>query len=1076
MSLRLSTRLIAIAAALTVITVGASAQETAKPTEVKPTEAKPEGTRITELKHDGPVDFEKEILPILRRNCLACHNSSKHENDLILETPQAITKGGASGASIVAGKGLESYLLKLAAYQEEPYMPPATNTVGAKKLLPDELGLLKLWIDQGGTGTVSAPKPIAWQALPEKFRPIYATAITSDGRYAAAARANQIFVHHLPSKRDLGRLTDPALIASGVYKNPGVAHLDFVESLAFSPSGDRLASGSFRTINLWKKQTPKPLGSFEEAPAALMASTTSRDGQFVALADGAGVISLYAAIGGKPLRKITSPGGAISSIDFSPDGKELLVVQTEKVGHLYKVEDGTPLVHLPLAAPAKSGVIASGGARVVLGFEDGSLRVYDRAALPADAAAAPESLIVQKEIKLPPNSFQSLAALAGDEVVSAGQDGQLRITNIVSGETPHTLGHGAAISAMAIQPTGQHFVTLGGGATKLWRLSDKKMVAELKGDLRTQDSTASSERLVTKADQAIGNAKADLAQAEKEKKEEEENLKKVTEAKGKAETELTAKKEAAKKPVEEKAAADVAATQTAAAQVEATKAKEAADQVATKSEAAVPPLEAVAKSAIDALTQSQNAAKEAVANLEKAKAALAAAPEDAAAKEAVAKAEAASAEAAAKEKAATEASAAAAKAVTDAQAALKTAKEAKAAAEAALNKATQEAKAAMDKAKQLEAPANKAKDDVIGAERGLETANRSLERGKESLDRATKALPVAQQVVAEKEEARKQRGAEFEEVKKQSALADKPMLLATFTRDGQTIVTATEAGDLFTWDVLSGAALEVLPSGISAPKSLLATTEDRIALCGPDAKTVLHGSSVAWTLERTIGGVEQPGILVDRVLALDFSPDGKWLASGGGEPSRSGELKIWNVENGELVKAVPEAHSDTINAVAFSPDGASIATCGSDRFAKIFSVAEGKLIRPLEGHTHYVLGVTWRADGRMLATSGADMVIKVWDARNGDQVRTIPGYTKEVNTVRFVGLTDQVVTTSGDNAVRMKNSSNGGGIRDLGGAADYMYSLGVSADGKTIIAGGQDGVLRVWNDQGQSMATFEAPK
>ena len=56
------------------------------------------------------------------------------------------------------------------------------------------------------------------------------------------------------------------------------------------------------------------------------------------------------------------------------------------------------------------------------------------------------------------------------------------------------------------------------------------------------------------------------------------------------------------------------------------------------------------------------------------------------------------------------------------------------------------------------------------------------------------------------------------------------------------------------------------------------------------------------------------------------------------------------------------------------------------------------------------------------------------------------------------------------------NSSNGGGVRDLGGAADYMYSLGVSADGKTIIAGGQDGVLRVWNDQGQSMATFEAPK
>ena len=51
-----------------------------------------------------------------------------------------------------------------------------------------------------------------------------------------------------------------------------------------------------------------------------------------------------------------------------------------------------------------------------------------------------------------------------------------------------------------------------------------------------------------------------------------------------------------------------------------------------------------------------------------------------------------------------------------------------------------------------------------------------------------------------------------------------------------------------------------------------------------------------------------------------------------------------------------------------------------------------------------------------------------------------------------------------------------GAFRDLGGATDYMFSLGVSADGKTIVAGGQDGVLRVWNDQGQSLATFEAPK
>jgi len=52
---------------------------------------------IGDVKHPGDVDFEKEILPLLRRSCLACHNSSHAENELILETPDKIVKGGAEG-------------------------------------------------------------------------------------------------------------------------------------------------------------------------------------------------------------------------------------------------------------------------------------------------------------------------------------------------------------------------------------------------------------------------------------------------------------------------------------------------------------------------------------------------------------------------------------------------------------------------------------------------------------------------------------------------------------------------------------------------------------------------------------------------------------------------------------------------------------------------------------------------------------------------------------------------------------------------------------------------------------------
>jgi WD40 repeat protein len=60
--------------------------------------------------------------------------------------------------------------------------------------------------------------------------------------------------------------------------------------------------------------------------------------------------------------------------------------------------------------------------------------------------------------------------------------------------------------------------------------------------------------------------------------------------------------------------------------------------------------------------------------------------------------------------------------------------------------------------------------------------------------------------------------------------------------------------------------------------------------------------------------------------------------------------------------------------------------------------------------------------------------------------------------------------------VRLLNSTSGGNVRDFGGSTDFVYSAAVSADGKTILAGGQDSILRIWNDQGQAVATFEAPK
>ncbi|MDP7020149.1 MAG: c-type cytochrome domain-containing protein, partial [Pirellulaceae bacterium] len=282
----------------------------------------PKPIPIADVKVDGMVDFEKQILPILRRKCLACHNSAEAESDLVLETPAAILKGGSLGPSAVAGKGAESLIVKVSARLEEPFMPPADNDVEAKDMTSEELGLLKLWVDQGATGEVTGGKVVNWQPLPPGVNPIYAVAISPDGQFAAAGRANQIFVYHVPSKREVGRLTDPALLEKAG-NLPGLAHLDLVQSLAFDPSGARLASGGYRNAKLWRRAENVRKLELKGLETAARSAVTSADGKLVAVGEENGKIRIFDLSNGNLTKTLEGHTAAVRGLAFSADGAKL---------------------------------------------------------------------------------------------------------------------------------------------------------------------------------------------------------------------------------------------------------------------------------------------------------------------------------------------------------------------------------------------------------------------------------------------------------------------------------------------------------------------------------------------------------------------------------------------------------------------------------------------------------------------------------------------------------------------------------------------------------------------------------
>jgi tricorn protease-like protein len=262
---------------------------------------------------------------------------------------------------------------------------------------------------------------------------------------------------------------------------------------------------------------------------------------------------------------------------------------------------------------------------------------------------------------------------------------------------------------------------------------------------------------------------------------------------------------------------------------------------------------------------------------------------------------------------------------------------------------------------------------------------------------------------------------------------------------------------------VKGAHLSIVESLVYSPKG-------KYLASGAFQEVILWDAQTGMIRKRLTG-------FADRVVTLAFSSDGKLLATGGGAPTADGEIKIFDVASGKLVVEIKNGHSDTVFGVSFSDDGKKLATCSADKFVKTFEVPSGKFLKSFEGHTHHVLGVGWKADGKLLASAGADNQVKVWDFEKGEQVRSIAAHGKQVTRLVFIGKTPQFATCSADQSVRFWNVDNGGNTRNFGGSTDYLYALDVSPDGAVVAAGGQAGVVLLYNGtNGQLVKSLVPPE
>ncbi len=170
-------------------------------------------------------------------------------------------------------------------------------------------------------------------------------------------------------------------------------------------------------------------------------------------------------------------------------------------------------------------------------------------------------------------------------------------------------------------------------------------------------------------------------------------------------------------------------------------------------------------------------------------------------------------------------------------------------------------------------------------------------------------------------------------------------------------------------------------------------------------------------------------------------------------------------------KAIFEGHTDYVSSVAFNPDGQTLASASRDGTIRLWDPHTAQPKTLLIGHTETVNGIVFSSDGQTLASVSRDTTIRLWDPRNGQHKTTLRAHTgfsyAGYNSVAF-SPDGQTLATGGDYSdpvIRLWNIHNEQNIRTLTGNTGQITSVAFSPDGQTLASVSEDKTIRLWNPQ-----------
>ncbi|WP_251091385.1 helix-turn-helix domain-containing protein [Streptomyces sp. Caat 7-52] len=194
------------------------------------------------------------------------------------------------------------------------------------------------------------------------------------------------------------------------------------------------------------------------------------------------------------------------------------------------------------------------------------------------------------------------------------------------------------------------------------------------------------------------------------------------------------------------------------------------------------------------------------------------------------------------------------------------------------------------------------------------------------------------------------------------------------------------------------------------------------------------------------------------LTAVAFSPNGRTLATGGTDT----KVRLRRADGGGT-PVVLSGHTGAVAAVAFGPDGRTLASGSADGSVRIWDVRTGTTAVRLSAQAGAVTAVAFSPDGTKLATGFEDGTARLWNAWTGRALATFTGHTGRVSGVTFSPDGRTLLTGSWDDTARLWNLHTHRSADVLRGHRGEVYAVAFGPDGTTAATGSADGTARLWD-------------